>query len=173
MKILVCYYSNTGNTKKVAEAIFSQIQKKNHEAEIKSIKKLDHSSLKDYDLVFLGSGIYASRIHKSIIKVLKKIEQFPKKFAFFCTHASLEFYQKPFKKVMRILNKNNVDVIGEFDCVGENIGIPEEQQNAMLEKLPPDQKERAIQDKDKIKGHPDAADLVNAQAFASQVLKKV
>ena len=52
MKILVAYLSKTGNTKKVAEAIFDEIT---DEKELKKIEDVD--SLDGYDYSFLGFPI--------------------------------------------------------------------------------------------------------------------
>ena len=51
MKVLVAYKSQTGNTRKIAEAIFGEIQE---EKEIKRIADVD--SLEGYDLVLDISG---------------------------------------------------------------------------------------------------------------------
>ena len=48
MKVLVAYKSVTGNTKKVAEAIFNEIE---GEKEIKNLKEI--KGIEGYDLAFL------------------------------------------------------------------------------------------------------------------------
>ena len=53
-KVLVAYMSKTGNTKKVAEVIYDEIQ---GEKEIKTIEEVE--SLNSYDLAFLGFPIHA------------------------------------------------------------------------------------------------------------------
>ncbi|MCJ7807472.1 MAG: flavodoxin family protein, partial [Dehalococcoidia bacterium] len=52
MKVIVAYMSQTGNTRKVAEAIFEEIQT---EKEIKALDEL--GSLQGYDLSFIGFPI--------------------------------------------------------------------------------------------------------------------
>ena len=80
MKILVAYFSRTGNTKRVAQAIYDEIQ---CEKEIKSID--DDLSLKDYDFIFLGFPIESYGPPTSIHKFLSlKTKQ--KNFALFITH---------------------------------------------------------------------------------------
>jgi len=49
MKVLVAYVSRTGNTKKVAEAIFQGMQE---EKEIKELQNV--GNLEGYDLTFIG-----------------------------------------------------------------------------------------------------------------------
>ena len=100
LKILITYFSNTGNTEKVAKSIQEGLTA--HEVSLIPAKEMDPSQLISYDLVILGSGIYASRIDKSILNLVKNATELPANFAYFCTHASLEFYQKPFFKVTKI-----------------------------------------------------------------------
>ncbi|MFC1978144.1 flavodoxin family protein [Chloroflexota bacterium] len=53
MKILVAYMSKSGNTKKVAEAIFEEIS---DEKELKTVDEVD--SIAGYELTFLGFPIH-------------------------------------------------------------------------------------------------------------------
>jgi flavodoxin I len=168
MKILITYYSQTGNTKKVAEAIYKALEKQ--DLKIKPIEEVDPTNLKLFDLVIIGSGVYASRVHSSLIKLLKKAPDLPNKFAYFCTHASLELYQTPFKKVTKLLEKNGVEIVGKFDCVGENLGISEEKQKEMLKQIPSQEREKALKDKKKAKGRPNAQDLNQAKKFATSLI---
>jgi len=171
LKILITYFSQTGNTEKVAismkEALTSE------EVDLKPVKKVDPSNLNTYDLIFLGSGVYGSRVHNSIVNLIKKAPTLPSKFAFFCTHQSLKFYQKPFDKINKILEKKNCTVLGTFDCVGENLGIPKETQIAMLNRLPDDQRKKAEEDWKKVKGRPNMEDLENAKSFAKAIVSKL
>ena len=124
--------------------------------------------------MFLGSGVYASRIDKSVLTLIKKaVPDLPSKLVYFCTHASLKLYQEPFKRINNIAKEHNCEIIGKFDCVGENLGIPLETQLGMLEKLPEDQKEKAIKDMEKMKGRPNELDLENAKNFATSLMKNL
>lgn len=171
LKILVTYYSQSGNTEKVAKSIFEGCR--GEEIELKSIDKVDPLSLKNYDLVFLGSGIYASRVDKSLSKLVSLTEELPANFAFFCTHASLNSYQDGFKVVNRKLEKTTSKIIDIFDCMGDNIGVPEATRMAMLDRLPLEQRKKAEQHQQRLKGHPDHEDLENAENFAQLLIKKL
>ncbi|TFF88361.1 MAG: hypothetical protein EU548_08970 [Promethearchaeota archaeon] len=171
MKFLIIYFSQTGNTKKIGEAIRDALGKE--DVTLKAIEDLKPEKLSNFDVVFLGSGIYASRVSFKLIELLKNANQIPKKFVYFCTHASLELYQKPFNKVDRILKKHNSEVLGSFDCVGENLGIPEKKQKEMLDNLPPEEREKALKAREMIKGHPNKEDLQNVQQFVANILKKL
>ena len=58
MKVAIRYYTKTGNTKKLAEAIGSAI---NVEA-----KTVDEPLTEDVDILFLGSAVYAAGIDSKI-----------------------------------------------------------------------------------------------------------
>lgn len=169
MKVLITFFSQTGNTKKIAEAMAETLNE--GEVDIKPIENVDASKLKSYDVVFLGSGVYASRVDRSLLKLVKQAPTLPKNVAYFCTHASLELYQNPFKKITTLIEKTGAKILGQFDCVGENLGIPEEKQRQMLEKLPPKQKEKALKDKHKIKGRPNQEDLKDAKEFILSLIE--
>lgn len=65
MKIAIRYYTKTGNTKKLADAIASVC---NVEA-----KTVDEPLTEDVDILFLGSAIYAAGIDRAIKDFLKNI----------------------------------------------------------------------------------------------------
>lgn len=65
MKIAIRYYTKTGNTKKLADAIAGVC---NVEA-----KTVDEPLTEDVDILFLGSAIYAAGIDNSIKEFLKNI----------------------------------------------------------------------------------------------------
>jgi len=172
MKILITYFSNTGNTEKIANSMKDGLL--DYDVDLIPAKDVDLSTLSSYDIVFLGSGVYASRIDKSILAMMKKaVPDLPAKLAYFCTHASLKLFQEPFKRITGIIKKHNCEIIGEFDCVGENLGMPLDTQLAMLEKLPEDQREKAKKDREEIKGRPNEMDLKNAKSFAISLVKNL
>ena len=169
MKILVCYFSNTGNTEKVAQNIAEGLETET--VELLKIEEEDPSNLKNYDLVVLGSGIYGGKLSKKVTDFMKEVTEYPTKFAFFNTHQSATSYQEAFKRIRTKLEENESKVIGEFDCVGENLGMPKETILGMLEKLPPEEKKRQEAILAKTVGHPDAQDLANAKAFGKSLIQ--
>jgi len=170
LKILVTYYSQTGNTEKVAQGICEGCE--GQEVEIKPIKEVDPSTLNDYGLVFLGSGIYASRVNKSLTDFIDAAKELPSKFVFFCTHASKNAYQDGFKVVKNKIGEKS-DIIAEFDCCGDNIGIPEAMRNSMLERLPPEKRKEAEEHQQWLQGRPNAEDIENAKKFAQSIIQKI
>lgn len=170
LKILITYYSQNGNTEKVAKSIYEGCQ--GQEVDLKPIKEVEPSSLKDYDLVFLGSGIYASRVNKSLSDLIAAAQGLPPKFIFFNTHASKEPYQDGFKVVKSKIGESS-QIIDEFDCCGDSIGVPEAMRKSMLERLPEDKRKEAEKHQEWLKGRPNEEDLQNAKNFAQSVLKKL
>jgi flavodoxin len=170
LKILVTYFSQTGNTEKVAQSICKGCE--GEDVEIKPIKEVDPSTLNDYDLVFLGSGIYASRVNKSLVDLIEAASELPPKFVFFNTHASKKPYQDGFKVVKNKIEEKS-EIIAEFDCCGDNIGIPEAMRKTMLERLPPEKRKQAEEHQQWLKGRPNAEDLENAKNFAQSLITKL
>jgi len=171
MKILITYFSNTGNTEKVANSLKEGLE--GEDVDLVPINDVIPSSFKNYDLIFLGSGIYASRVNKALSELITAADELPPKFVFFCTHASLDGYQDGFKIVKRKLSKTTSEIIDTFDCMGDNLGIPEATRRAMLEKLPPDQKKQAEEHQKRLKGRPNLDDLERAKNFAKTLIKKL
>ena len=172
LKILITFFSNTGNTEKVAKSMKEGLT--DYDVDLIHVNDVDPTTLSSYEIVFLGSGVYASRIDKSILTMIKKaIPELPAKFVYFCTHASLKLYQEPFKRITNIIKKHNCEIVGEFDCIGENLGISYDTQLAMLERLPEDQREKAKKDRVQNKGRPDEIDIENAKNFAISLVKNL
>ena len=172
LKILITFFSNTGNTEKVANSMKDGLT--DHDVDMIPVKDVEPKTLNSYDIVFLGSGVYASRSDKSVLSLIKKaIPDLPEKLVYFCTHMSLKLYQEPFKRINNIVKEHDCEIIGQFDCVGENLGIPLETQLGMLDKLPEDERAKAIKDMDKMKGRPNEMDLENAKNFAISLVKNL
>lgn len=171
MKILITYFSQSGNTKMIAEAIKNGLT--TEEVDLKPISEMDQTGFGKYDLVFLGSGVYASRVHNSVVNLMNKVTEFPTKFVYFCTHASLKLYQTPFAKVTRILDKNNCTIIGEFDCVGENKVMSLESQIQAINRLPAEERDKALKNLKLTEGRPNEDDVKNAKKFTESILQKI
>ncbi len=75
-KILVIYYSRTGNTKKMAEEITKGIEKEKVPAELKSVEKIKVDNLLNYDGIIIGSPTYYGTMAASIKKLLDDSVEF-------------------------------------------------------------------------------------------------
>ena len=85
MKVLVAYKSSTGNTKKVAEAIYSEIT---GEKELKRIEDVQDIGI--YDLSFLGFPTHQFGPDKKTKEFLEKQCTGGRKVALFVTHCAPE-----------------------------------------------------------------------------------
>lgn len=90
MKIAIRYYTKTGNTKKLAEAI-SQVV--NVEA-----KTVDEPLAEDVDILFLGSAVYAAGIDERIKEFIKDIDVNVGEVVNFSSAALIESTYKQVKK---------------------------------------------------------------------------
>jgi flavodoxin len=82
-KTLVTYFSRTGNTKKVAEAIFAALDGD------KALKPMEEAHpLDGYSLVFIGFPVQSHSVPYKVEEFLKTIPA-GKKIALFCTHGAL------------------------------------------------------------------------------------
>lgn len=175
LKILVTWYSGTGNTEKISKAIKEGIT--GHDVDSLPVNDVDPTSLNSYDLVFMGSGIYGSNVSRKITALVKKAPQLPSKFAYYYTHAAPQPnpYPNSFKSVNKIIEKANCQVLGQFDCCGENIvEKAEEQRQAFWSRLTPDERKKAEENfVNLVKGHPNEEDCETAKNFAISIINKL
>ena len=64
MKALVAYYSESGNTEKLAKAIYEGINVSD-----KEIASISDASAKDYDIIFIGFPVQASSVPGKVEKL--------------------------------------------------------------------------------------------------------
>jgi len=162
MKVLVAYMSKTGNTKKVAEAIFDEIKS---EREIKRVK--DVIDLEGYDLAFLGFPIHGYGPDKKARKFLES-QCKGKKIALFITHASPEDHEALPAYLARFMDAAaGANVVGMFDCQGELA-----QGVKFVMRINTDSKLRTWAKEDNSQGQPDATRLERARLFAREIMEK-
>jgi NAD(P)H dehydrogenase (quinone) len=70
MKILIGYYSKTGHTKKMAEAIAKGIKKENVTAEMKKVKDISVDELLEFETIIFGSPTYYGMMAADLKKLL-------------------------------------------------------------------------------------------------------
>ncbi len=71
-KVLVVYYSRTGNTEKMAKVIAETIEGENIEVTCKKVEDTDPSELLDVDGVIIGSPTYYGNMAAEIKKFIDK-----------------------------------------------------------------------------------------------------
>lgn len=69
-RVLILYYSGSGNTKKMAETIAKAMNSNEVKVEIEEAKRFDISQLPNYDVLLFGSPTYFSNIAWQVKKVI-------------------------------------------------------------------------------------------------------
>ena len=162
MKTMVGYLSQTGNTKKVAEAIYETIQGDKTIANLNQI-----SNLEDYDLVFIGFPIVQMGPPASVASILKE-KCAGKKTAIFATHGAplnLPPLQAWLQKCRDAAE--HTELLGLFSCQGEVSQKVRDLMNASGDpQLQMFAKMAVMAD-----GQPNEASLVKAQSFAQEIME--
>jgi len=162
MKALVTYYTQTGNTEKLAQAIYEGVEPA--EKDIFPVKEAGNPE--GYDLIFCGFPVQAHAVPEQAASFIKSIPE-GKKLAIFATHGSLrggELAITAFYDALRLSPKGTI--LGTFGCRGKvNSRILE----ALLDK--PEHRGWALEAQSAI-GHPNEADLEDAKTWAAAMLTK-
>jgi flavodoxin len=116
-RIKVFYFSKSGNTKKVAEAIAAEMK-------TDAIDVASHGGnygMKDCDLLLVGSGVYWFKAGNEMVKFLETLAPSEGKCAaVFGTHGSRDDHIAQMKK---ILEGKGLKVIGEWSCPGQEYAM--------------------------------------------------
>ncbi len=75
-KVLISYYSRTGNTESMAEKIAEVIEGEKLEVDVKKIENTDVDSLLDYDCILIGSPTYYGSMAWPVKKLLDESIKF-------------------------------------------------------------------------------------------------
>jgi len=180
MKILTLYYSQSGQTEKIAKAIHSCIPEK-FEKKIGKIADYSANDLDEFDLVFIGGPCHSSDLAKPLKQFLEDLKPSPKyKLAGFYTHGSYpperEGYEEVFERWVgkcaltfdTATTEKKIALLGYFRCMG-NPSPP------VLEFI----KENAIPSEkefneyvEEVRNRPNTQDIENAQKFAQKILEE-
>jgi flavodoxin len=162
MKVLVAYDSDTGNTQKVADAIYDAIG----ESEKEICLAKEASNLSDYDLIFCGFPVQSMGLPEKMEAFVKELPE-GKNVAFFATHGSLRGGPLAITAFYAALSlSKNLKVMGTFGCRGV---VKEAIVDALLKKA--EHRGWALEAQSAV-GHPDEADLEDAKAFATDMMTK-
>jgi flavodoxin len=182
MKALIVYFSQTGNTKQIAESIHEEISKR-VEADIVSVSRVDPGTLNQYGLLFVGAPCHSSDLASPVKGFLERLPMSPGfKLAGFFTHSTYmpdnggqgtKLYDRwagkchlTFEEVGR---EKDVEFLGYFNCRGKAspeielfIGQEIITDEVEWEKYMPE-----------LRNHPDTNDIKNAKSFALEILGKM
>ncbi len=178
MKVLIAYHSVTGNTEKIAKAIFEEASIEN-EAYLKKIEDVTVDSLNDFDLIFLGSACHSSDLAAPVKEMLNLLPNSPRfKLAGFFTHSTYtsesgrsgsalfsEWASKCIVSFEGAAKEKHVDFAGYFNCQGAPSAPIQEFIRSQIIKSDSDWKAYIIE----AEKHPDSRDLQKAKEFARKV----
>jgi len=157
--LLVTYYSLTGNTKKVAEAIFEALPQP------KTIKPMSEvQSLDEFDLVFVGFPVQSHSVPYKAEKFLQSIPK-GKKIALFSTHGAVTGSRLSREAIEHaVVVSSQAKLISTFSCRGKVSA----QALEVLSRSP--EHEAWVDMAASASTHPNEHDLADARAFALWVL---
>ncbi len=165
MKVLVTYFSQSGNTEKIAKAICEEAAKAS-DADLKKLEELTPDMVAEYDCIFMGSPLHSGSLAapvKECLGVLKATSG--QQMAGFITHMAsaypeqdMEAFADPMKAACK---EKGIEFKGCFDCQGflaESMHAPVQK---ML-KMDDDQWSEMVKN---MTGRPNQEDVDNAKAF--------
>ena len=149
MKVLVAYFSESGNTEKLAKAVFEAVE--SSQKEVLPIQEV--SGVDGYDVIFIGFPVHAHSVPGKVVTFAKTLAE-GQKVAYFATHGSLrggELAVTAFYHALSIVK--NAIILGTFGCRGQ---VKQKIIDGLMQKA----EHRAwAQEAQGAVGHPDEADL--------------
>ena len=181
MNVLVAYYSETGNTKKIAEAISEEVSS-HHDVILERVRKLKITQLDAFDLVILGAACHDADLARPLKKLLAELPRNPAfKLAGFFTHATYmpgdsERNTTLFEKwagkcgpsFETISQEKDIQFLGYFHCMG----VPSKPIEWFIHQeiiVSDDEWQEYLPE---VRTHPNAEDILNAKKFVKEVLAK-
>lgn len=158
-KILVTYFSLTGNTKKISEAIYEVLPEEKVLLPVEDVQDFDQ-----YRLIFLGFPVHSHSVPIKVEAFLKRIPQ-GKKLALFSTHGSLtgsRLSREALEYAVVLAAKTNI--LGTFSCRGK----VSSQALEVLMKSP--EHKMWTEMAASAYAHPDQEDIKEAKVFARWIM---
>lgn len=146
MKVLVVYYTRTGNTEIVARAVAGALG-----AELLHADAVTEDKLRGWDYIGLGSGVYWLRHDQRLFEVARKMPRDSKVFTFTTSGLKNWFAVAFYQLTLRVrLRRKGLRVVGQWHCPGHDL-------------------HPLIKPFNLNKGRPHASDLASIEAFAQKV----
>ena len=150
MKSIVVYFSQTGNTKQVANAIQAGVLEEAEQCDIAAVKEISTRDLDSYDLIGVGSPVWHRQEPANITKFIEfTLSGVEGKHGFaFCTHGLMP--GRFFARVVPTMGQRGLTVVGwkNWYC---SVSMPEKPKPYFTD------------------GHPDEIDLAEAKAFGREM----
>jgi flavodoxin/ferredoxin len=152
MKNLIIYHTITGNTKKIAQAIYKGMCQTGEKVDIATIKDINVRDLAGYDLIGFGSPVMYMRELHNVTNFVENIESVDGKHCFvFCTHGANPGHY--LSRVVPAMEQRGMLVIGWNDWFG-GVYYPVVPKPYFTD------------------GHPDSIDLKEAQDFGREMVER-
>jgi len=152
MKTLIMYFSQTGNTRTIAESIRHGILDVTDHCDITTINDIEKTSLPTYDLIGIGAPVF---FYKEPFNVRDFIETLPEQdgrhWFIFCSHGNI--VGNFFPSMIQLLDNKRATVIACHNSYA-NITVPFYPRPSYTS------------------GHPDSHDLEQARAFGKFVAQR-
>lgn len=120
MKILICYFSGTGNTKRVVDKFAECLKENENEVTLQRVEHKFNLNIEDFDLIGFGYPVHAFNAPEIILDFVKKLKKLENKKDVFIINTSGE----PLKlnnissiKLTSLLKKKNMIVKYEYHYV--------------------------------------------------------
>lgn len=170
MNILITYYSQSGNTEKLANAVFEEVSK-NNQADLKKLEDVKPDQYANYDFIFIGSPLHSGSLAKPVLNQLKEIKpRTNQKMAGLITHFSPAYPEQDMKKfalpMEEACKEMKIEYKGCYDCQGALI----ESMHEFVKKKINASDEEWKDIVKKMTGHPNQEDLLGGVEFAKKVL---
>ena len=170
MKVLVTYFSQSGNTEKIAKGIWEEASQE-HEADLKKIEDVGTEDFAGYNFIFIGSPLHSANLAAPVKEFLANIQAGSgQKMAGFITHFSpaypnqdMDGFTEPIKAACK---EKGIEYKGCFDCQG---ALTESLHQAVQKKLNLSDEQWAETVK-QMTGRPNEEDAANAKAWSKEVL---
>jgi flavodoxin len=182
MKALIAYFTQTGNTQMIAEAIHEVFSTRG-EVDITTVRRVDLDTLSEYDLLIVGAPCHDSDLAPPVKGFLDSLPESPRfKLAGFFTHATYtpdkdgrggELYNqwagRCHPAFENICSSKNIEFLGCFNCQGK--ASPPIEAFIRQEIITDDEEwDRYLPD---LRKHPDSTDIENAKKFAQDILGRL
>ncbi len=152
MKTLIIYFSQTGNTRKVAERIRDGVVEVTGQCELANLLENASFSFADYDLVGLGCPVFYYQEPFNVRDFVEKLPELRgKQWFIFCTHGSVIGNTLP--SLAERLSAKGIDVIGWHHSYADGT-LPFYPYPTLTT------------------GHPDSLDLDEARAFGKKIARR-
>jgi len=123
MKTLIVYHSEHHmNTEKVARVLAEVLN-----AELVKAIDLELDSVKEYDLIGFGSGVFWGKHHENILRVADILPHFSGKKTFVFSTSGADAISRGYHDVLKSkLALKGFEIVGEWNCLGFDTAISAE-----------------------------------------------